>query len=68
MRRQVPTEPGDVDGHMMGAWRRITLSMALWSGLAACVNLPADVRAELECTATAGADRFGNESCADSAH
>jgi hypothetical protein len=69
MRRQILTEPRDVDGNwLMGKWRRITLGMALWSGLAACVNLPAEVRAELECTATAAADRFGNESCVDSAH
>jgi hypothetical protein len=51
----------------MAALRKIALSVSLWSGLAACVNLPADVRAEIECTATAAADHFGNESCADSA-
>jgi hypothetical protein len=51
----------------MAALRKIAVSVTLWSALAGCVNLPADVRAELDCAAGAVADHFGNESCADSA-
>jgi hypothetical protein len=67
MRRQIFPEPRDVDGNrLMRTWRRITLSMAVWSGLSGCVNLPVEVRAELDCPAGTAVDHFGNESCADS--
>jgi hypothetical protein len=49
------------------AWRKFMLALTLGSALAGCVNLPADVRAELDCGGPLAASHFGNEPCADSA-
>ena len=43
------------------------MAVALGSVLAGCVNLPVEVRAELDCVVEPVADCFGNESCVDSA-
>ena len=46
---------------------RLMRVVALALALAGCVNLPVDVRAELDCDVESGADHFGNERCAASA-
>jgi hypothetical protein len=48
-------------------WRKVTLLIALGSSFAGCMNLPVEVRAELDCVVASGTDHFGNPSCEDSA-
>ncbi|MBC8026404.1 MAG: hypothetical protein H7Y89_10455 [Steroidobacteraceae bacterium] len=51
----------------MGAWKKLTLAVLLGSALSGCMNLPADVRAELECGGPPADNHFGPEPCADPA-